>query len=106
VQHAGPRQGFGVDGIDQMLEQIADQLDTLYPWWQFRPVELAPIGSAIRFAFIFAGNNTSYVPPAPNQTPTDSTTPEPETAQTPIVEIASKVSATSQHSSSQELVKP
>jgi hypothetical protein len=94
VQHAGPRQGFGPDGVDQMLEQIADQLDTLYPWWQFRPVELASIGSTIRFAFIFAGNNKSYVPPpALTQPPTDSTTPEPETERT----IASP---------SQELVQP
>jgi hypothetical protein len=68
-QHAGPRQGFGPDGVDQMLEQIADQLDALYPWWQFRLTELRPEGNTIRFAFIFAGNNPTYVAPAPTIQP-------------------------------------
>ncbi len=65
VQHAGPRQGFGPEGVDQMLNQIADQLDSLYPWWQFTPLEMAPIGSTLRFVFKFAGNNPNYKPTAP-----------------------------------------
>jgi hypothetical protein len=65
LQHAGPQRGFGPDGIDQMLDQIATELDSLYPWWEFKPVELMPIGSTIRFAFIFAGNNHNYAPPIP-----------------------------------------
>lgn len=63
VQHAGPHQGFGPDGVDAMLNQIADQLDTLYPWWDFTSVELKPIGRTTRWIFKFAGNNASYVPP-------------------------------------------
>jgi hypothetical protein len=55
VQHAGPRQGFGPDGIDGMLENIAEQLDTLYPFWDFKPMEMAPEGRTIRFLFKFAG---------------------------------------------------
>ena len=70
LQHAGPKQGFGPEGVDQMLNQIADELDSLYPWWNFKPVELSPIGSTIRFAFIFAGNNPNYVAPAPTINPT------------------------------------
>ena len=78
VQHAGPRQGFGPDGIDQILEQVAEQLDTRYPWWNFRPREMRPDGSTIHFVFVFAGTNRNYVPPAPNITPTtESSTPEP-----------------------------
>ena len=67
-QHAGPKMGFGPEGIDQMLNQIADELDSLYPWWEFRSCELLPIGSTIRFAFIFAGNNPNYAPPVQDLT--------------------------------------
>jgi hypothetical protein len=103
-QNAGPKQGFGPDGIDQMLNQIADELDSLYPWWQFRAVELSPIGSTVRFAFIFAGNNTNYVAPAPTIHPTaDSTTPGPETAEdTTLAAIIEAVGTTLQDLSSQE----
>lgn len=65
VQHAGPQRGFGPDGVNQMLDAVATDLDTLYPWWNFSPVELAPVGSTIRFAFVYAGNNLSYVAPTP-----------------------------------------
>ena len=77
VQHAGPRQGFGPTGVDEMLNQVADQLDTLYPWWDFKPTEMTPVGSTIRWVFTFAGYRAT---PAPTQPPTDSTTPEAETA--------------------------
>ena len=103
-QHAGPKQGFGPDGVDQMLNQIADQLDELYPWWQFRPVDLSLIGSTIRFAFIFAGNNTNYVAPAPTINPTaDSNTHGPETAEdTTLTAIKEVVGTTLQDVSSQK----
>lgn len=55
TQHAGPRLGFGPNGIDEILMKTADQLDTLYPWWEFRYVELAPIGRTARFVFTYAG---------------------------------------------------
>jgi hypothetical protein len=54
VQHAGPKQGFGPEGVDHMLESIADQLDTLYPWWEFQMKEMTPVGSTIRFCFTYA----------------------------------------------------
>jgi hypothetical protein len=37
-----------------MLESIADQLDTLYPWWEFQMKEMTPVGSTIRFCFTYA----------------------------------------------------
>ena len=61
-QHAGPRQGYNGDGIDNILDQIADQLDTLYPWWEFKPVELAPEGRTARFVFKFAGYSKTPAP--------------------------------------------
>jgi hypothetical protein len=54
-QHAGPKQGIGPDGVDAMLQHVADQLDTLYPWWEFKPVEMKPVGQTIRFCFTYAG---------------------------------------------------
>lgn len=106
MQHAGPRQGFSPDGVDQMLLQIADDLDSLYPWWNFEPVELSPIGSTIRFVFKFVGNNTNYVPPAPTTNPTaDSSTLGPETTEG-IQSVSININAdnTPQSPSSQELV--
>lgn len=54
-QHAGPHQGFGPDNIDTILESIADDLDTKFPWWEFTYIELAPEGRTARFTFKFAG---------------------------------------------------
>jgi len=79
VQHAGPKQGFGPEGVQAMLEQIADQLDTLYPWWDFTPIELKPEGRTTRWIFKFAGYRAT--PPASTQPIEDSTTLEPETPQ-------------------------
>lgn len=55
TQHAGPHQGFGAEGIDDLLMRTVDQLDTLYPWWEFKMVELAPVGRTARYVFTFAG---------------------------------------------------
>jgi hypothetical protein len=55
VQHAGPHQGFGPNGIDEILMGIADQLETLYPFWDFKVSELAPEGRTARYVLTFAG---------------------------------------------------
>jgi len=55
VQKAGPHQGFGPEGVDAMLMDIADKLEELYPWWNFTVVELSPVGRTARFVFTFAG---------------------------------------------------
>lgn len=55
IQHAGPRQGFGPDGIDETLMNVADQLDTLYPFWQFRMQEMSPEHRTAHFLMIFVG---------------------------------------------------
>jgi hypothetical protein len=78
-QHAGPRQGIGPEGVDAMLQHVADQLDTLYPWWEFKPVEMKPVGQTIRFVFTFAGPRAFQ--PAKTQPIADSTTPEPAPAE-------------------------
>jgi hypothetical protein len=64
IQHAGPKQGFGPDGVDQMLESVADQLDTLYPFWDFKPLELRPEGRTTNWLFTFVGYRA-----APAETP-------------------------------------
>lgn len=58
-QHAGPRQGFGEAAVLDMLLQVADQLETLYPYWDFQSVELTPIGRTARYVFNFAGYRAS-----------------------------------------------
>ena len=54
-QHAGPKSGYNQDSIDQMIEGIVDQLDTLYPYWEFKLTPLAPEGRTAKFAVTFAG---------------------------------------------------
>lgn len=61
-QRAEPHKGISPDGIDDLLMQTADQLDTLYPWWQFRVVELAPVGRTAKYVFTFAGNRAMPLP--------------------------------------------
>ena len=103
VQHAGAKQGFGPDGVHQMLDDIATKLDELYPWWDFRPIELTPVGRTTRYVFRFAGYRAV---PAPGQPIADSTTPEPETAEDmqPAEDKTSDGGNTSQLPLSQELV--
>ena len=84
IQHAGPHQGFNPTGIDDILMQIVDQLDTLYPWWEFRMVALAPEGRTAKFVFTFTGYRSvkPAAAPVPEFTqPTESNTIEPETAE-------------------------
>ena len=77
VQHAGPRQGFGPEGIDDILMKTADQLDTLYPWWEFTVVDLIPIGRTARFYFKFAGYKAGSFPAAkPEEKKDDSRIPQ------------------------------
>ena len=64
VQHAEPHKGFGPEGIDAALMQVTDQLDTLYPWWDFRLVTLSPVGRTARFVFTFAGYRAGAFPEA------------------------------------------
>lgn len=76
-QHAEPHKGFGPDGIDDVLMQITDQLDTLYPWWDFKMTPLAPIGRTARYVFTFAGYRAGAFPGA--MPVSDPTPPEPGT---------------------------
>jgi hypothetical protein len=55
VQSASARQGYGPSGIDDILMQVADQLDTLYPFWQFHMQEMSPEHRTARFLMTFAG---------------------------------------------------
>jgi len=77
VQKAGPHQGFGPEGVDAMLMDIADKLEELYPWWNFTVVELSPVGRTTRFVFTFAGTREI---PAPTQPTDEDKALEPEMA--------------------------
>lgn len=74
VQHAGPRQGFGPGGIDDILMQVADQLETLYPFWEFKAQEMLPAHRTARWLLTFAGYRATS--PATTQPIADSNTPE------------------------------
>lgn len=84
MQHAGPHQGFGPSGVDEMLMQVADRLDTLYPWWDFKIIELKPEGRTAKYVFTFAGYRSvkpAAVPVPEFTQPTESSTIEPEMAE-------------------------
>jgi hypothetical protein len=102
IQHAGPKQGFGPTGIDDILMNIADQLDTLYPFWEFKATEMTPIGRTARFVFTFTGYRATQ--PAQDKPITDSTTLEPGTAESDLTTEAIKaaVGTTLQDLASQE----
>jgi hypothetical protein len=54
-QHAPAHKGFSSENIDELLMQVTDKLDTLYPWWEFRLISQAPVGRTARYVFTFAG---------------------------------------------------
>lgn len=103
VQHAGPHQGYGSAGVDAMLMQIADHLDTLYPFWEFRAVELKPEGRTAKYVFTFAGYRAVPAPsPAIQDNPTESSTLEPgSTEDITLTAIAEAVGTTLQDLSTQ-----
>jgi hypothetical protein len=67
IQHVGPKQGFGPDGLDQILMSIADQLEQLYPFWEFKHQELLPEGRTARYLISFAGYNVSQITNTPSK---------------------------------------
>jgi hypothetical protein len=52
--------------------QIADDLDTKFPFWDFKSVELKPEGRTAKYVFTFAGYRSTKI--YPNE---ESTTLEP-----------------------------
>src|ERR1700681_4808274 len=103
INHAGPRQGFGPDDIDDILMQIADQLDTLYPFWEFKVHEMLPEHRTARYLMTFAGYRP--ISPATIKPIADSNAPEPETAEsdnTTVIKAA--VGTTLQYLSTRVLV--
>jgi hypothetical protein len=55
---AGPRRGYTLDGIQTMLEQVAEHLEKQFPSVEFRMVELEPN----RFNFLYEGRKESMAP--------------------------------------------
>jgi hypothetical protein len=76
LQHAGPKQGFGPDGIDQMLMNIADHLEQLYPFWEFKAQELSPEGRTARYSISFAGYRATPAAKIPPDEESNTITPE------------------------------
>lgn len=74
-----PHQGFHEDGIDNILESIADDLDRVYPFLDYK---LVPLG-ANSFRFVHVGYRVPSNPPVSQDPPTTEATGEqhgPETA--------------------------
>ena len=63
TQRAGPHQGFGPSGIDDILMKIADNLDEKFPWWDFKVVALAPEGRTAKYVLTFAGYRSTKINP-------------------------------------------
>lgn len=68
VQHAGPRQGFGPGGIDDILMQIADDLETKFPFWEFKMQEMTPEHRTARYLLTFAGYRSTKPAEVPSET--------------------------------------
>lgn len=61
---AGSHQGFNPDGIADLQMQVADKLEELYPFWEFKVIELASRGRVARYVFTFAGYRPTKAAPA------------------------------------------
>jgi hypothetical protein len=55
VSKAPPKRGFNEEGIDDILMQTADKLENLFPYWNFKMTEIAPLGGMARYVFTFSG---------------------------------------------------
>lgn len=53
---------FTDDGVHTVLMGCAEQLETMYPFWEFELRPLAPQGSTARYAFAFVGYRKDYHP--------------------------------------------
>ena len=51
----GSRQGYGPEGVLDILMAVADQLETLYPYWEFESTELASVAHTAKYVFNFRG---------------------------------------------------
>ena len=60
---SGPHQGFGPNNIDELLMQTTDKLDELFPFWEFKMLELSPQGRTARYVFTFSGYSTKAATP-------------------------------------------
>jgi hypothetical protein len=66
-QMAPAQQGFGPDGLDDLLMKVTDMLEEQFPWWEFKLVEMKPSGRVAKYHFMGVGFNPNYKPPV--QTP-------------------------------------
>lgn len=54
TSRAEQHKGISSDGVQDVLMQVADKLEQLYPYWEFRAIELTPVGRTARYVFDFA----------------------------------------------------
>jgi hypothetical protein len=73
----GARKAYGPEGIDGILMSVTDQLDQLYPWWEFEMVPLAPRGRVASYVFKVVG--TKAITPAVDSIPSVETVESVET---------------------------
>ena len=58
VRKAPARKGISEDGVNEILMQIADTLETRFPWWTFEPIELKGPSRVSQHVFSFKGYKT------------------------------------------------
>src|SRR5277367_1810064 len=66
-QRAPAQQGFGPNGLDDLLMKVTDMLEEQFPWWEFKLVEMNPLGRTARYRFVGTGFNPNYKPPVPTE---------------------------------------
>ena len=81
LEKAPARKGFTSENVFEFLYKIADRLEELYPWWDFKYTELVPEGSTARYVFNFAGYRKVTAAQIQNPQPTESSALDPATAE-------------------------
>lgn len=60
---AEPKKGISSQGIDDTLDQISDDLEAKFPWWDFKLVPLSSRPREARYNIVCVGYRENYQPP-------------------------------------------
>lgn len=65
---AEPKKGFSSQAVDEILENVANDLETKFPWWEFNLVPLSCSSREARYSICCVGYRENYKPPVAEAT--------------------------------------
>jgi hypothetical protein len=86
LQHAPPSRGFNDDSLDEIIGKVVDQLDTLYPFWEFKLLPLAHTPRQAKYVIAFAGYRADVIERMKKEQEAAADAPVPENPENPAQE--------------------